>query len=543
MTYNHKKCEYLYQLANVKPNVKQKIITYWKQISNPRQLGISLIVSGLIYLAFTLPFPLSRYYTANPPVDYAKLTQHSVWGFAAYLAGILSIFGLYLINLRALTQPTSRFSDKQIFRLILLSGAAFALILLFSYPQMAIDMLVYALHSRGWALYGLSPFIANVEAFPPGDPWAGLAGEWSDAASPYGPLWEWLSLGAYHLSGGNFLVQLYILKIIGVLAYLGSAWLIYRILRLVHPRWAMAGTAFFAWNPLVLFESVQNAHNDIVMVFFLLLAIWAYTRLLDTPKGWQYFAFSALFILGFTFSILIKFITLLILPFFLLGLALRQKNWLNRFAVMTVNGLAIMLLSGLLMRPDWPGWENWAVLQAGEGAGRSLAALLVLALREIPEISTSQAFTYTNRLIYLTFGGIYLWGLWRVICQGRKCFSATVITPNAAFEAPLRAGFYIFVWYILLVASVFHAWYLLWFISLAALLIPEKRVLSVAFIFSLMALLVIPYYETIRVWLPYLNQNHLLGHLIGVPLLIVPVLFSLWMPILILPEFTGDKWG
>ena len=40
--------------------------------------------------------------------------------------------------------------------------------------------------------------------------------------------------------------------------------------RVVAPAWALVGAAAVAWNPLVLLDSVQNAQNDIVMVFFLL---------------------------------------------------------------------------------------------------------------------------------------------------------------------------------------------------------------------------------------------------------------------------------
>ena len=98
-------------------------------------------------------------------------------------------------------------------------------------------------------------------------------------------------------------------------------------------------------------------------------------------------------------------------------------------------------------------------------------------------------------------------------------------------DVPIRVSFYVFFWYVLLVASVFHAWYLLWFLPLAALLIPEERLISGAVVFSLAALMIIPYYETIRVWIPFLNQKHWLGHLIGVGLLLIPVLLSLWKPV------------
>ena len=179
------------------------------------------------------------------------------------------------------------------------------------------------------------------------------------------------------------------------------------------------------------------------------------------------------------------------------------------------------------MAPYWPGADNWAVLRAGRGAGRSLTALAVLALRK--QIgSTGPAFDITNRLIYIVFGCIYFWGLWWVACQGKKCFQNGVISLDAQRELPLQVSFYIFFFYALFVATTFHAWYLLWFMPLAALVIPNRRILSGAFVFSLAALLIISYYETIRVWIPYLNQNHLWGHAIGVPLLSIPVLLSVW---------------
>jgi hypothetical protein len=177
------------------------------------------------------------------------------------------------------------------------------------------------------------------------------------------------------------------------------------------------------------------------------------------------------------------------------------------------------------------------VLQASKGAGRSLFALLVLTM--IPFVESAIAFEITTALIYALFGGLYLWGLWHVIRVNQQSSA----TPQQTIETPILVSFYVFLGYALIVASVFHAWYLLWFMPLAALLIPKTRPISGALIFSLMALLIIPYYETVRVWIPYLNQNHLLGHAIGVSLLIPPVLFSLWKPVRILPADDSSSHG
>ena len=504
----------------------QGIKTTWRDTSAPTRLWICATGLGLIYLSMTAPFQLSRLYAVSPPVDYAKLTHHSITGFVAYLVAIVSVFGLYLVGLRTLVKNQSQGDDQIKPSFFWISGLLFGLILTLSYPQTAIDMLVYALRSRGWGLYELSPFLFSPEALPSTDPWLGLAGEWADAASPYGPLWEWISLGAFYLSGGNFLTQLFLIKIIGLLAYMASAIIIFKILGRFRPQWALIGLAFFAWNPLVLLESVQNAHNDILMVFFILAAIRSYFHLVEKLSFWP----LLIFIGAFVASVMVKFITLLVLPFFLLGLGMRQTTWGRRILLIILIGVAVGVLCILMMVPYWPGWDHWAVLQAGKGAGRSVTAIMVLGFRTFTE-STAQAFDLTNGLIYVLFGSIYLWGLWRTVCRDGDCFRGTATQLQTTRETPILISFYIFFWYALFVAPVFHAWYLLWCLPLAALSIPNIRVMSGALVFSLVALLIIPYYETVRVWIPTLNQNHLLGHAIGVPILLLLVLLSVWKPI------------
>jgi hypothetical protein len=95
---------------------------------------------------------------------------------------------------------------------------------------------------------------------------------------------------------------------------------------------------------------------------------------------------------------------------------------------------------------------------------------------------------------------------------------------------PILASFFALFWCTLLVAPVFHAWYLLWFLPLAALLLPLRRPLAASIVFSMSAFYAIPYFETIRVWCPVLLQNQLVGHLIGVSLLVVPPAVAMVWP-------------
>ncbi|GAB4433532.1 MAG: hypothetical protein Kow0031_15160 [Anaerolineae bacterium] len=486
--------------------------------SPPAQFALAATISGLIYLlVFTLPYLLPTHYNITPPVDYTKLTGYSRTGFAAYLAGLAGLFACYLWGLKLMTSAGRVLKASWLFG----SSAAFAAILLAGYPLTAIDLFIYAIRTRGWALYGLPPLLTPPEMLPAADPWLGLAGEWVDAASPYGPLWELLSLGAFHLGGGSFLAHLLLLKLLGAAATLGSAALIYLTLRRLQPAWALAGTLAFAWNPLVLFEAVQNAHNDIVMTFFLLAALWlAVTRPASVPT-------HAGVLLLLAASILVKFVTVLAAPFILLALVARQTGRAKRLAAIMLYGLLLVGLVAAALWPYWPGWDNWAVLEAGSQAGRSLPALLILALRD--SLGTNAAFAVAGNLTQGLFGLIYLFLLWRSAAASR--WQAGQPQAEMGVSLAVWPTFYALFWYVLLAAPVFHAWYLLWFVPLASLLLPAPRPLRVAIVFSMTALAVIPYFETVRVWYPLLLQNHLLGHLVGVPLLVLPPLLTALWPI------------
>jgi len=521
-------------------------------------------LSALIYLLiFSLPYPLSQHFNKIPPVDYAKLSNYSVTGFIAYLVGLAILFVLYLWALRLIMPGNGEASRAVIsLRFVLLIGALLAAVLLLSYPLGAIDVFVYAIYSRSWALHGLNPLATAPAQYPVSDPWLGLAAEWIDAPSPYGPVWQVLSLGAYHAGGGNFLLQVYALKILAILAYLGCAILIYRILHNTRSDWALAGALAFAWNPLVLIEVAQNAHNDIVMIFFMLAAVWAlqhsersgaqsknaagvtplegsasfdsvpqktrnsaHALSAKLGRAWRDAIDSLLVCLFLALSVLTKFITIVIVPFFLLALMSRGSRWADRFARLIGYGL---LIGGLLVIgtwPMWPGWDTWAVVQGADSAGRSILALLVLTLRDALKLATG--FDVARKVLLGLYVLIYVYALWRPL---KIIWQSTVDRSEAIIQQTLASSFLALFWLLLLVMPIFHAWYLLWCFPLAVLLLPQRRPLYAIIIFSITALFIIPYFETIRVWVPELLRNPLLGHLIGVTLLTVPPIVTLLWP-------------
>src|SRR5207245_9216315 len=119
-----------------------------------------------------------------------------------------------------------------------------------------------------------------------------------------------------------------------------SVVLIALIAQRIVPRQAAAAVVCFGWNPLVLWEISANGHNDVVMMAFVLLAL-----LLLLTKRWP-LAFPAL-----ACAVLIKYISLVLLPIFVLWVLRRQGRPAVRPLAL---GLAAMLaLIVMVYVPFW----------------------------------------------------------------------------------------------------------------------------------------------------------------------------------------------
>jgi hypothetical protein len=460
--------------------------------------GIGLASEFVYWLVFVRPFPLAGLYDTVPPVDYAKLTGHSVRGVLSFTLAIIALFALYLIALHYARRAPTRW----MWGVVLAGAVVMGATLVFAYPTTAIDVLVYAVETRIWAIYHLNP-LAFAPQQVPADPWIGLSGEWAAIPSPYGPVWEGTSLLAFRLVGGDLLRHLLALKAIACLSHLGSVGLVALSLRRLKPDWALAGSLALAWNPLALLELAGNGHNDGLMVLFMLLAI----TLAVYGRRW-------LVIPALTLSIFTKFIPLLALPFFLLYLARLAGAGSPRPRLAQVATVAgnVALFGGLglaLMAPMWPGWDHWAVRDLGQAAGRSPFALLVLVLATRLHVNT--AFAVTTYLMDGLFLAVYVRLAWRALA-GPLALADTVLVPT----------FGAFFWYLVLANQQFHAWYLLWPLAVAVLLGPTPALARMV-VFGCTALLAITIYETMRYWWGGVFST-LVTHLVAVPFVFGPPL-------------------
>lgn len=190
-------------------------------------------------------------------------------------------------------------------KFVLISTVLNTLVLVFAYPFLSYDIFNYIFDAKIIFHYHLSPYTHTALNFP-SDTWIRFM-RWTHRYSPYGPLWLTLSLIPFALGLGKFIFTLFTFKIFIGAFHLLNTYLIYKILQKIRPDVVLIGTATYSLNPLFLIEGVANAHNDVVLAAFLLMAVFflVYKKKLH--------GFGSL-VLG----ILIKYIPLLIIPWHVL---------------------------------------------------------------------------------------------------------------------------------------------------------------------------------------------------------------------------------
>jgi alpha-1,6-mannosyltransferase len=214
----------------------------------------------------------------------------------------------------------------------------------------------------------------------------------------------------------------------------------------------------FAWNPLVVLESLQNGHNDVVAALPALLAVWLAFLGRIRP---------ALVLLAV--SLLVKPIAVALLPLLLVASLRRREAWPRLLQGLGLAG-ALVVLAYL---PFWQGPDTLQGLARQELFSASPAALLLEALQatDLPEELALTVASFTAQSLFVLALLPLLYAVWR----GRLWL------PAAA------CGLYFF--YGLIGAPWFNPWYLLWLAPLAALSPPGPQ-RQAALAFTLLAPLV-----------------------------------------------------
>jgi len=265
----------------------------------------TLIVAGL--LMETVWIGLLRVLQTDL-MSVVQVTQ--VMTLISALAALCALYGSAYLASRWGSRPDDR-------TVIIFFAALFAATLLISGPpRTSTDAAGYVFYGRTLSVYGQNTY-AVVPRDRPQDPIIPyICPCWMNWPNPYGPGWTAIMAAVTALSArGDAVFQMTAFKAVGVLFYFGCLLLIWFLTRGTlgfREDQATRALLLFAWNPVVLFETIQNGHNDLVMIFFVLLT----AALLAARKT---LAAGA----AFGLSLLMKYITAAALPLMLVELTAR----------------------------------------------------------------------------------------------------------------------------------------------------------------------------------------------------------------------------
>ena len=266
----------------------------------------------------------------------------------AYLADVVAIFWVYVWVLKSvLNQPLE---DTATITLLLLFPVLICVALVFGRPVLSDDLWAYMSSGYFSNLPGGNTYLhraGDIANFPIAREFASYGVVPTTGITPYGPLWSCFELLVMRVAP-NLRIALILFKCGISSAIFGSAFLVWDTCRMLCPSRRHLGVFAFLWNPLILVEIASEGHNDIWMVFFILLTLNLAVRQKTVGS-----------LLSLWLGVLCKYIPVIFLPPLAVYLwRCRRHDWKFLAGVLGA-GLSCLVLALALYHPFWIGAQTF----------------------------------------------------------------------------------------------------------------------------------------------------------------------------------------
>jgi hypothetical protein len=412
-------------------------------------LVLGLASAALYYGALVRPYLLTRY-VAEPLLDLGKIGGYDPDAGRRYTIPLIAIWLAYL----AVMALAPRVRDARALAALAFGGTlGFSAILVWLYPITAADIFNYALY--GLVQHrGVNPLVLPPNSII-GDPLIGYSA-WPGHPSPYGPAWQVIAWLVTAVTGERLLAGLVLFKIVLVGFHLLNVFLVARVAASSGVARPEVAALIYAWNPLLVYETAGNGHNDIVMLTGLLLALWA----LSVRRR------DALTLPLATLAALVKYVGGLWLPVLALGWlpeACHARRW------RAIAG-ALLACLVLVVACYAPFWEHGRAL---EGVRRQ-ADLYTTSLGGLAMIEYGEQHSQLGPLRSLDLvKGTALALIGLVILAARPRSASAGEAARAIFDVSLA--------YLLIGALWFQPWYLVPLVGLIPLVDPGRRAIAICY--------------------------------------------------------------
>lgn len=434
--------------------------------------GLVALNAAIYLLFFVRPWSLPALYL-RPLLDLNRLSADDPLARWRLLTGFVLLGLLYWLGWRAALRAQGRVA----WVLVLVGAAISGAILLFLYPFDAADLFDNIMHGRILGVYGANPF-DQVPADFKTDSFYHYVG-WRHFPSAYGPGWELIAAATARLAGDGILANVLAFKALGGLFLVGCIAIVAGLLRRTARERALAGVLLLAWNPLILYETLGQGHNDVGMLFCILGCV-----------GCLACGHHTLAVLALVTGALFKFIPLLLFPAAgLISLrALPGTKARLRFAAVTACAAAILIL--LAYAPFWHGVETLGI-ERRRGLFTTSLPAVARALLEGPLGEEHAASVVSLAAVVITV----LFALWQGVRASR----------DPSWQSFVQAAFAILMFYLLFTCLWFQQWYLVWPLGMIPLLPTGHLVwLGVSFGFVVLSKPLI--FEPLWLW-PHPNPD------------------------------------
>ena len=308
---------------------------------------LTSIVFGLIIFLFSYTFidPNLIFFAKTPIL--VKF-QHFLffWGNNySFLNGL--IFSFILI----FWYPWFKSSLQLQFKTVITIAIIISIFGFLSYPVFSHDLFNYIFNAKILTIYHQSPTKVTLFDFINQDNWVRFMHN-TKAASPYGPAWRYISAASFYLFykiRPSFLSAFVALKLVNLISYWTGSYFIFLILKFLKIKNIKSRLAFFLLNPVILWEGLYMAHNDMLMTTFGLASFYFLIKA-GQDKNLKSKLIN-LFLTAFflSLSITTKYATLVLIPLYILYLI---KSKLN----ITLYVSFILFLTAF---SRWPWLHSW----------------------------------------------------------------------------------------------------------------------------------------------------------------------------------------
>jgi hypothetical protein len=328
----------------------------------------------------------------------------------------------------------------------------FGFITFLSYPTLSTDIFSYIFSDRIATVYHQNVWQV-VPLTHDSDPFAIMA-DWKNTTRVYGEVNQ-LIYTLPSLLGGNtvwLLVMLY--KLVSSVFALGIFWILYLLLKNTgeNKNKIARDMRIILWNPLLLLELFGSGHNDSIMIFFTLLAVYFYSK-------------KNLLLSGVVLALAVQVKLIPILLFIFLIVSLLQKKTYKESIIFAGSFFLINLFSFWLMGVSPLTFAQRVSYNAG------------VYWQSLPNLLRHM---YANIPVVFSISFIV------VLCL-------LIMYQIRTKQKPLQVYVYSLIFYLFFFITAYWNWYALWILTPVPLL-QNIRLRFFILLFSFTCLLAYPFY-------------------------------------------------